>query len=202
MLARPASQANVHRTPARRRAQPGLPGRQGFTLIELLVVVLIIGIVLTFVSLSINTNSAAERLERAAQRLEALAQAAATDAVLHGTEIGLDITPEGYRFVKLTPDGWQVLDGNQPLRPRKLGPGLELVAVTVEDEQYPGLVKRGGEKNHDDGDVRRRPEALFLSSGALIPFALELHARDVDHAYRLIGHPDGRIELKKVGGSS
>lgn len=201
MFVRPASQANLYRTPAhlRQRAQPR--GPRGFTLIELLVVVLIIGIVLTFVSLSISTNSAAERLERAAQRLEALAHTAATDALLYGMEIGLDITPDGYRFVKLTREGWQVLGGSQPLRPRELGPGLELVAVTVEGGESTALINRGGEQNDRDGGIRRRPEALFLSSGALIPFTLELHARGVDRAYRLIGHPDGRIELETVGGN-
>lgn len=177
----------------------------GFTLIEVLVVVLIIGIVLSFVSLSINTNSAAQRLDREARRLAALAQTAATDAILYGAEIGIDITPKGYRFVHLTDDGWQVLGGpDQPLRPRELGPGLALVNVTVEDPNRPMLQPGGGDEgdSDEDDDIRRRPEALFLSSGEIIPFVLELHAEDAEQRYRLTGEADGSIELEQFDGQT
>lgn len=181
---------------------------RGFTLIELLVVVLIIGIVLSFVSLSINSNSTAERLDREAQRLEALAQAAADDAILYGVEIGLDITREGYRFVRLGQDGWQVIaTQEQPLRPRALGPGLHLVLISDDDEENrPSLAPQGdtdedGESD-EDGDARRRPEALFLSSGEVLPFTLELYANGVGHRYRLTGRRDGTIELTRLDGAA
>lgn len=187
----------------RRTPTPNSIVAQGFTLIELLVVVLIIGIVLSFVSLSINTNSASQRLDREARRLEAIAQTAATDALLYGIEIGLDITSKGYRFVQLTDSGWQVLTGDLPLESRNLGRGLELVAVTVnEDGKRPQLMKHKGGEDQDDDAIRRRPEALFLSSGEIIPFTLELHAKGLDQRYRLIGHANGRIELKQIGGLS
>lgn len=181
-----------------RRTLPGSSRLQGFTLIELLVVVLIIGISLSFVTLAINTNSAAERLDREAQRLAALAKTAATDAILYGIEIGLDITPKGYRFVRLTPEGWQLLTGDNPLRPRELGSDLALVRLTVEDGERPKLFGRKDDGQSKNKDVRRQPEALFLSSGEILPFVLELHARDVSQHYRLIGHTDGSIELKQV----
>lgn len=175
---------------------------RGFTLIELLVVVLIVGIVLTFLSLSINTNSAAERLDREAQRLEALAQAAADAAILYGAEIGLDITPDGYRFVSLGQDGWQVIAAtDQPLRPRTLGAGMRIVRISEEDEGRPSLLPGGDDEgDEEDEDVRRRPEALFLSSGETLPFVLELYAADVAHRYRLVGQANGTLKLTRLDG--
>lgn len=190
-------------TTAAERARPArpLPRRlQGFTLIELLVVVLIIGIVLTFVSVSINTHNAAQRLDREADRLAALVRMAATDALLFGTEIGLDITPDGYRFVELTKSGWQVIGGDTPLHPRELGRGLKLVAVTSHNRERPQLIESGDDSEDDDAEnVRRRPEALFLSSGMIVPFTLELHSEQTDEYYRLRGYPDGRIVLEQLG---
>ena len=52
----------------------------GFTLVEVLVVALIIGVVMAFVSLSINPTGPADRLDTEAKRLEALATTAADDA--------------------------------------------------------------------------------------------------------------------------
>lgn len=178
-----------------------LSASHGFTLIELLVVVLIMGIVLTFLSLSINTNSAAERLDREAQRLEALARAATDEAILYGVEIGLDITPDGYRFVRLGQDGWQVIAApDQPLRARTLDPGMRIVRISEEDEERATLPGGRDDSDDEDEDVRLQPEALFLSSGETLPFVLELYAADVAHRYRLVGQANGTLELNRLDG--
>lgn len=192
---------------------------QGFTLIELLVVVLIIGIVLTFVSLSIDVNGRVERLDRAAHRLLALTRTAATDAVLYGAELGLDITPDGYRFVRLGSDGWQVVTDESTLRPRELDPDLQLLRIMQDDGKrtlLPQAEQAHNNNNADDGDIddttdeatfsdadkdsaKRRPVAIFLSSGELLPFVLELSAQGLEHRYQLQGHAGGKIELNKIG---
>lgn len=170
----------------------------GFTLIEMLVVVLIIGIVLAFVSLSINPNGPADRLNTEAKRLQALTRAAADDALLYGREIGLDITRGGYRFLRLGDDGWQPIGGtDNPLRARKLGPDIVLVLIK-QDEEQPRLAGAGKEDDEDD-EQALRPEALFLSSGEIVPFELEIHAKGVDQRFHLIGQANGDLTLERVG---
>ena len=174
-----------------RRAQTG------FTLVEVLVVALIIGVVMAFVSLSINPTGPADRLDTEAKRLEALATTAADDAILYGREIGLDITRGGYRFLRLGDDGWQPLAGaDTPLRPRELGEGL-VIALIARDDDTPQLVQP--DEDEDEEDVVR-PEAVFLSSGEMIPFELELFSPDVEHRYRLVGEATGTLELTRIEG--
>ena len=180
------------------RIRPAVkPDPRGFTLIEMLVVVLIIGVVMAFVSLSINPTGTADRLNTEARRLEALAGAAADDAVLYGREIGLDITRGGYRFLRLGDDGWQPLVGTQtPLRPRELGDNL-VIALTARDDDTPELVQP--EADEDEQDVVR-PKAVFLSSGEFVPFEFELYSPDVTQRYRLTGEAAGTLELKRIDG--
>lgn len=163
----------------------------------MLVVVLIIGVVMGFVSLSINPTGPADRLDTEARRLEALAQAAADDSVLYGREVGLDIVRGGYRFLRLGDDGWQPLNGTQtPLRQRELGDDL-VIALIARDDDTPKLVQP--QDDEDEEDVLR-PEAVFLSSGEFVPFELELYAPDVAHRYRLTGEAAGRLDLKRIDG--
>lgn len=170
---------------------------RGFTLIEVLVVALIIGVVMAFVSLSINPTGPADRLDTEAQRLEALTRTAADDALLYGREIGLDITRGGYRFLRLGDDGWQPLAGTDtPLRPRELGEGL-VIALIARDDDTPQLVQAG--EDEDEEDVVR-PEAVFLSSGEFVPFELELYSPDVEHRYRLVGEAGGDLEMTRIEG--
>lgn len=164
----------------------------GFTLIEMLVVVLIIGVVMSFVSLSLNPSGPADRMDTDARRLDALARTAADDAILYGREIGLDITRNGYRFLRLGDDGWQVINvPDSPLRARELSEGVVL-SLVERDENAPRLAA-----GSDDEDAVR-PEAFFLSSGEAVPFALEISARGVDHFFRLTGEANGTLAMERI----
>lgn len=178
--------------------RPTTARQTGFTLIELLVVVLIIGVVMSFVALSINPTGPGDRLDTQARRLDALATAAADDAILYGREIGLDVVRGGYRFLRLGDDGWQPINvPDSPLRPRELGEGLVLMLV-ARDDDTPQLVQ-AGEDDEEEEDVVR-PEAVFLSSGEVIPFELQIYSPDVDHRYRLVGEAGGSLELTRMDG--
>ena len=176
---------------------PARGQQRGFTLIEVLVVALIIGVVLAFVSLSINPTGPADRLDTEAERLNALLQAGADDAILYGRELGLDITRGGYRFLRLGDDGWQPLDvPDTPLRARELGDGIVLVLIDRGDDT-PRLV--AADDDEEEADVVR-PEAVLLSSGEFIPFELELYVPDVDYRYRLTGAAAGTLEMQRIDG--
>ena len=152
---------------------------------------------LSFLSLSVNPNSTADRLDESARRLQALLQAGADDAILHGRSVGFDLTADGYRFVMLKDDGWQPMAGDTPLRARQLEPGITLAVIARDDDQ-PRLA--GGSDEDEDDDQAVRPEAVMLSSGEIVPFELELYATDVDHRYRLSGEANGDITRERIEG--
>lgn len=180
---------------------------RGFTLLELLVVLFIIGITLGFATLTISGDDGADRLEREAERLEALMEMASEEAVLFGVEIGLDLTQEGYRFLRLDRDGWRPVEGSTtPLRPRELPEGMELRLLQSEDEDNerarplaPRGRPSGDDDEEDDADERSgpRPQVLFLSSGELTPFELQLQAEDVAPRYLYEGNRGGELAMRR-----
>lgn len=183
---------------------------RGFTLVEILVVLFIIGITLSFATLSIGGDGGAERLQREANRLQALMDIAKEDAVLFGAEIGLDLTRDGYRFLRLDVDGWRVIKRTDtPLRPRKLPEDMTLRLLQREDEDQAvrPLAPMGrqddegeGEDENSDDQQRNdgpRPEVLFLSSGTTLPFELVLFAEDVAVRYLFKGERSGKIRMRR-----
>jgi general secretion pathway protein H len=67
-----------------------LTGRQsskGFTLLEIMVVIVIVGIVLSFMTLSTGSDRRAEQLEREAQRIVTLLQLASEQAVMRSEQL-------------------------------------------------------------------------------------------------------------------
>lgn len=172
-------------------APPG--GGRGFTLLEMLVVVFIIGIIVSLATLSVGGRAADDRLEREARRLDALLQTAAEEAVLFGVDLGLELTPGGYRFLRLDADGWTPIGaGDSPLRPRELAEGVTLHLVR-EDGEPRRLT--GGEDEKSGGP---RPEILFLSSGEITPFELSMTADGAASRYRYEGELTGELKMKRV----
>lgn len=190
--------------------------QDGFTLIEVLVVLVIIGVVLTFATLSVNPSGPSDRLDTESQRLQALAEAAADDAVLYGQSIGLQLTRDGYQFITLGATGWQPINRrDSPLHPRSLDDDIHIDRVRVKNDKrkdnrgngptsgdlaLPSSVvapKDSSQSNDDDANVPR-PDALFLSSGELVPFSLEVSADGVDHRFDVIGSPNGDITIERT----
>lgn len=182
--------------------------RRGFTLVEILVVLFIIGITLSFATLSLGGNNDAERLQRQAERLQALMEIAQEDAVLFGATLGLDLTREGYRFLRLELDGWHVIKrGDTPLHPRKLPEGMTLRLLQRADSEDPIQLAaprgRGRKEAGDSGDSRAqdvgpKPEVLFLSSGTTLPFELVLTMEGVETHYVFEGNRTGKITMRRV----
>lgn len=110
---------------SRLRISPSRAAR-GFTLIEILVVVVIVGILVTFATLSMSNRALADKLETEAQRLQQLFAMAAEDAEMQGVEIGFVYTDQGYAFVTSAMTGRWVPITDGPLRPRKVQAPLSL----------------------------------------------------------------------------
>lgn len=171
----------------------------GFTLVEVMVVVLIIGIMLTFATLSVGGRAAGDTLDLEARRLEELFQLALEEAELKGYEIGFRYTDTHYQFVAVGSQGrWQpIVDG--PLRPRQIPPPL-LLSLRVDGRPVPPAQERlpGSASGEDDDAQQPEPQILFLSSGELTAFSLDLSATGVAGSLRLSGDLLGRMRLERL----
>lgn len=174
-----------------------------------MVVILIIGILATFLSLSIGNRALEDRMEAEARRLQQLVQLASEEAQLKGMELGLRYTEDGFEFLALTDAGrWQSFDGG-PLRPREITEpfylrlyveGREIAPLKIDrDKERQALqaaekaAEKAAEEAAEDGqrdeshqsEELPQPQVLLLSSGESTPFALDLRLRNHAGFYRL-----------------
>lgn len=140
---------------------------RGFTLLEVLMVMVIIGAVLSMVTLVVPASPARQaRVE--AQRLAQLVQAARESAVLEGREYGLRFAPDEYLLLRLKEDGWYTQGA-----PHRLPEGMRLqlrqAGLAVQ------LRKQGG-----------APQLLALSSDEYSAFEVSFDHHG-QHLLRLAG---------------
>ena len=157
---------------------------RGFTLLELLVVILIIGIIVSFASLSIGQH-ASQTLRDEAERIHSLLRLAGEEAVLQSRELALQFNPHGYLFVTLDGADWVPVEDDRLFRERELPDDLSL-HLSLE-----GVVA-------DLYDSENPPRILVLSSGEMTSFALEI-ANLEGESYTLQGDFTGKLTLSKSG---
>lgn len=183
--------------------------QRGFTLLELMVVILIVGVMVTFASLSIGSRVNEDKLENEARRAEAILKLASEEAEAKGVEIGLRFTEGGYRLLTLDSSRkWQDYEPSGPLRRRSFqlpfmldlrvdGRPVRLPPeLTPEQEQE--LAESAVLKSGRDNDAQNlTPQVMLLSSGEITPFTLQLTAPGLTAAYRIEGDVLGRVKLTR-----
>ncbi len=185
---------------------------RGFSLIELLVVVVIIGILVTMLTLSIGVTGSDRDLEREADRLRALISMASEDALLQGRELGLTFLEDGYEFSLLDPDEnrWVRLAADPVFKARRFD---ESVEVTVEIEGRELRLLSGEEFNdqfdldedddEEDEDGRAddnafRPQIFIFSSGDLSPeFEVRLRREFQNQVLVITAEADTSMEVTR-----
>jgi len=75
--------------------------QSAFTLLELMAVIVIIGVVLSFVTLSAGGDRRAEQMQREAQRLVSLLQLASEEAIANSRQLALRVGQSDYAFMVL-----------------------------------------------------------------------------------------------------
>jgi general secretion pathway protein H len=191
------------RSESRSQPQKRAGFEAGFTLIEIMVVIVIIGILATFVSLSIGNRTNDDRLQSESKRMQQLIAFAAEQAQIQGIEIGLRTTTEGFEFLSMDNNGlWQsVQDGT--LRPRQIAQpfyleltveGQKVKPVEVDHDEERRLKEDDDKKkDKDDGELnldskpknRPKPQVFLLSSGDATAFQLDLKLKNYASYYRL-----------------
>ena len=198
---------------------PGsLKGRRdgGFTLLELLVVIVIVAILFSFATLAIRGHDPDDALHTEARRLARLIELGLDEAVLRGENLAIEINSDGYRFLRLQDDRWTPMDKDRQLRPRALPENMEMelsledteIVIHASDETADGMgggfslqsrVDKFGEDPQAERDEKAiEPQLYLLASGEITPeFSLYLGYPDYDSGYRIDGHFDGAIEVRK-----
>ena len=129
---------------------------RGFTLIEVMVVLVIIGVLITMTTLSVDRRSPEERLEKQAQQLQALVRLAREQAIVRGREVGLGFTRSGYRFFDRSPEGEWAPIPSAALRGRQLDGGTDL---SVSMDGMPIILEETVEE----------PQVFLLPTDEMIP---------------------------------
>ena len=159
--------------------------QHGFTLLELMVVLVIIGVIMTFVGMSMGGDSRAEQMQREAQRLVALLELASEQAVLRSEQLAVRFGETDYEFMILEDVQWTPILDVPALRSRTLPEGIEL-RLELEENQPPGLTAEDAES----------PQVFLLSSGEMTPFMLTFSAPETERRFQVKADLLGRLELE------
>ncbi|KPJ87532.1 MAG: hypothetical protein AMJ53_18000 [Gammaproteobacteria bacterium SG8_11] len=160
---------------------------RGFTLIELITVVFVIGVILTFASISVGQHSD-QTLEEEAKRLHYLIRLASEESVLRATSLAMEFSKHGYQFVQFAGDQFVPLEGDKIFRKREFPGDMEIQmelfgqAVSFEDQE-------------------RVPRIYILSSGEMTDFKISLRLED-SQAYIITGNVIGQTKLLAPGAQS
>lgn len=154
------------------------PRSSGFTLFEIIVVVFIIGVIVTFATLSVSQHSD-RYIEDEAKRIHHLLRLASEEAVLRGQELSLLLTRTGYSFAALSGPSWEPITDDRFFRAREF-PETINVHLSIYDEDV-------------DLTNREKPAQIYLlSSGEVTPFTLTLSGES-NVKYRITGSLTGQI---------
>ncbi|MCK9384177.1 MAG: type II secretion system minor pseudopilin GspH [Nevskia sp.] len=171
----------------------------GFTLLELIAVIFIIGILVTFATLSIGNRTLDDRLESESKKLEQLLRLAEDEADLKGFALGLSLSTEGYRFL-VTDNSQNWVDYAQTgvLRSR---PFLQpfYAELRIEGRLIPPEGTKDGKvdtsKNKDKKKLQ--PQVLLLPGSQLTPFELNLRAPNYASYFHIEGDALGRFTRER-----
>lgn len=169
----------------------------GFTLIEIIVVVVVVAVLFSMMTLSLPSGSADRMASREAQRLLELLRLAREEAVIQSSLVGFSHRDDGYGFHYFDAGRWTAPDPGGPFRERSLPDGLvlELLIDGASQDARPGLSGAGEE----DEERPAAPELMFWPDGQIQGFELSVgpEGSKAGARYRVIGTPDGSLQLKE-----
>lgn len=190
---RAASSVRICRRLCRRDAE------RGFTLMEVLVVIVIVGIVISVATLSMNVLGTDRQTEEEARRFWAVLHQAREEGQLQALDIGVFVTRTGYEYLRYDQRRmlWLPIYGDKLFARRELPEGLRM-RLWLEAREIvlsPGPVER---KDEDDDDAQPAPpQIMVLSSGDTTPFELQIEREGAPALWRIVGTPDNDLRVER-----
>lgn len=158
----------------------------GFTLVEILIVIVIIGALAGMAVVNLGGSGRGPELEREARRMHALMRMASEQAILESEEMGFLLDQNLYRIVQYDAETGRWAKAASP----------EFGDHIIAEGFIAALVVEGGQPRLG---IRRSemPSVLFLSSGEVTPFELELEdVEEPGQRYRIGSDGFSDIELE------
>lgn len=168
----------------------------GFTLLELMVVLVLMGIILSMMTISVGDGGKYRELEEEANRLKTLLEMAREETVLRSQDWTIAILEDGYQFEvekieedKGTRKKKRSLIQDRIFRQREI-PGYRL-SLIIENGQY--TAGEQGQGNEEDVIGRI---AIYSSGEMSEEFELTIEQEDGDDKFTLTGTQVGELSLK------
>jgi general secretion pathway protein H len=201
-------------------------GSRGFTLIEILVVVVIIGVVVSMATLSVNLLGRDSEVEEQARRFWAVLRQTREEAELQGLNIGAYLAAEEYEFLRLDaltnrwvpisddklyvtrslPEGLRYrmwLDGREivmkPQLPEREDEAEKDEPPTEEEKKEAQLPQALRTVNRDSKrkEQENRPQLVILSNGDVMPFELQIERERQPALWRIVATPDNDLRIEQ-----
>lgn len=156
-----------------------------------MIVIVIVGIMFSFLALSIRSNSPEEAIKTEANRLNQLIGLALEEAILRGEEYAIVFKPNSYQFAHLTDkDTWELIQNDRQLRKRELPHD-----ITIELEVDKTSYSFSSDQNTDK-KTTVEPQIFLLSSGEITPeFTVDMVIFGIDDHYRIDGKMNGEHSI-------
>ena len=156
----------------------------------MLVVLVIVGILVSLLTLSVGLIGEDSQMQRETERLESLLTIASEETMLHGYEMGLRFYRQSYEFsiFREESDEWVPLSDDRMFRRRKMPEVIEL-DLEIEGREVVLEFEPDKKETHD-------PQVFILSSGDITPFRVRVREAFENDGYRLTVEPDGSAEIE------
>jgi general secretion pathway protein H len=170
---------------------------RGFTLLEILVVIVIIGVMVSMVTLSFGVLGADRESEDEARRFWAVLRQARAEAELLGIDLAVFVGNADYEFLRFDTrrSEWRQITDDKFYAPRTLPEGLRF-RVWMEGRELvlkPGLPDR----SKKDENQKWPPQLTVLSSGDVAPFELQIERESMPALWRMTSLADGDLRIEQ-----
>jgi general secretion pathway protein H len=203
------------------------PVSNGFTLIELLVVIVIIGIIVSMATLSVNLLGKDSQIEDQSKRLWAVLQQAREESELQGLNVGLYVSAEAYEFLRFDTrqNLWIPISDDKLYATRRLPEGLRMRLWMDSREVVlkPALPQRTDDDDENEkklSDEQKEeaelhealrtidrdkppktqanpPQIVVLANGDVMPFEMQIERDRQPALWRLLAMPDNDLRVER-----